>query len=178
MKFRPFILILLIMACEPNEEVYFGEQQVEGYMPVYSNGPEDLEIKLMEAQPIERAGKLYLYGNLLLINEISKGIHIIDNTDPANPIKLGFIQVPGSSDIVIKENVIYSNNFLDLVALKITPENTVEIVERIEGVISHEGLVNDLYPPEQGFYFECVDPAKGKILLWQKTLLTNPKCYR
>lgn len=167
-------LLAFLTSCIPDDEIYFGEQEVEGFKPIYISADEAFDIKMQDVQPIEVAGKLYLYNNLLLINEIGKGIHLIDNTNPASPVKLGFVKVPGSHDMVIKGDVIYANNYGDLVALKITPENEIVITERIEEVIQS----NALYPLERGFYFECPDLSKGVVVGWQKTTLKNPQCFR
>lgn len=176
MKHRLILLplVMLIIACYPEEEVYFGEQEVEGFSPIYIPAEQAYDIKMQDVQPIERAGKLYLYGDLLLINEIDKGIHLIDNANPADPIKLGFVKVPGSQDMVIKGDIIYANNYGDLVALKITSDHQIQVTERIKEVIQ----VNNLYPADRGFYFECPDPAKGVVVDWQKKTITNPQCYR
>ncbi|MGK7391419.1 MAG: hypothetical protein ACNS60_13770 [Candidatus Cyclobacteriaceae bacterium M2_1C_046] len=174
-KWCLFLLMLaLLSSCIPDDEVYFGDQEVEGFKPIYVNAEEAFDIRMMDVQPIEVAGKLYLYNNLLLINEIGKGIHMIDNTNPANPVKLGFVKVPGSHDMVIKGDVIYANNYGDLIAMKLTADKEIIITERIKNVIQS----NSLYPLERGFYFECPDPSQGIVTGWQKTTLTNPQCFR
>lgn len=173
---RPLLLIFLIIlfSCAPEEEVYFGEQEVEGYKPIYADPLEANSIEILESQPIEAAGKLFLYNNLLLINEIGKGIHIIDNTFPAAPLRLGFIKIPGNHDMVMKGNIVYANNYADLIAIKIISPDEIEVTQRIKDVIPS----NALYPTERDNYFECVDASKGKVIGWQKTLLINPECYR
>lgn len=174
---RYFIILLSLFVatgCMPDNAIDFSDKEVEGFKPIYVDTEEAYDIKMGEVQPIENAGKLYLYGNLLLINEIGKGIHLIDNTNPANPLKLGFLKIPGNHDMVIKGNVIYANNYNDLVALKITDDFEVIETERIKDVIQS----NSLYPLERGFYFECSDPSKGVVVGWQKTMITNPQCYR
>ena len=32
-------------------------------------------------------------------------------------------------------------------------------------------------PPPAGSYFECIDPARGLIVSWEKVELFNPQCY-
>jgi hypothetical protein len=39
-------------------------------------------ITIAPPQELENPGKIYLYGDYLLINEPTKGIHILDNTNP------------------------------------------------------------------------------------------------
>ena len=52
-------------------------------------------IEILAPQPLEQPGKLYFYNDFVLINELRKGIHIIDNTDPSNPIQMGFLSIGG-----------------------------------------------------------------------------------
>src|SRR5690606_29217142 len=49
-------------------------------------------------KPLENPGKIYLYGDYLLVNEPQKGIHIIDNANPASPKIINFIKIPGNVD--------------------------------------------------------------------------------
>lgn len=87
---------------------------------------------LEEAKPIEETGKIYVKGNLLFINQPNKGFHVFDNSDPSNPINLSFIKVLGSSDLSIKNNMLYINNATDLIALKPDFSNaSIEITKRV-----------------------------------------------
>src|SRR5690606_36232817 len=46
------------------------------------------------ARTMERPGKLYVKENYLFINELKKGIHIIDNSNPSNPTAIAFVNIP------------------------------------------------------------------------------------
>ena len=177
MKIRLIYSIILVgacqLGCDPTWEPEFPAGEVEGFAPIYVSKEEAYDIRLVEGQPIENAGKLYLYGNLLLINEIGKGVHMIDNTNPASPVNIGFLKVPGSHDMVIKGDVVYVNNYQDLVALKIEGQE-VKVTERISDVMNS----GKAHPIETGFYFDCVDDSKGVVIGWKKTMLNNPNCYR
>ncbi|WP_332913505.1 hypothetical protein [Algoriphagus boritolerans] len=50
-------------------------------------------ITVAPPQELDNPGKIYLYGDYLLINEPTKGIHILDNTNPANPVNKNFIPI-------------------------------------------------------------------------------------
>jgi hypothetical protein len=72
-------------------------------MPVYLE-MKDVRAKVISiapAQEIENPGKIYIYNDYLLINEPSKGIHVYDNKNPANPINLSFIPIEGNVDLAI-----------------------------------------------------------------------------
>lgn len=49
------------------------EQKSVVYANIRSNAP----------QAVEHPGKIYLYGNYIFLSEVDKGVHIIDNSDPA-----------------------------------------------------------------------------------------------
>ncbi|MCP4441227.1 MAG: hypothetical protein GY810_20170 [Aureispira sp.] len=74
-------------------------------------------IGLRDATTLQHPGKIYTKDQYLLIGEIGKGVHVFDNTDPRSPKNLAFIQIPGNVDVAIKGDVIYADNFMDLVTL-------------------------------------------------------------
>ena len=84
-------------------------------------------IKAGAASPIAAPGKICLYKNYIFLNEGSKGIHVIDNTNPALPRNISFINIPGNMDISIKDDILYADEaYGDLVALDIRdPEHAV-----------------------------------------------------
>ncbi len=84
-------------------------------------------IKSNQAITIQNPGKISVYKNYLFLNEVLKGIHIIDNTDPAHPRNISFINIPGNNDISIKDDILYADeSYGDLVALDIKdPANVI-----------------------------------------------------
>lgn len=84
---------------------------------------------------IENSGKIYVKDNFIFVNEVNKGFHIINNSNPENPINIGFIKVLGSSDLSIKDDVFYVNNAVDLVAFTINETTeTLTITKRIQNI--------------------------------------------
>jgi hypothetical protein len=71
-------------------------------------------------QPINSTGKLYVDGNRIYLNEPGKGIHVIDNSQPAHPVQTAFINIPGNVDMYIKDNILYADMFCDLAAIDIS----------------------------------------------------------
>lgn len=72
------------------------------------------------AQEVEgTAGKIWYSNDHLYVNIIEKGVLVIDNKNPAEPKKLGFIQIPGNVDLAIQGDVLYANNYDDFIALNI-----------------------------------------------------------
>lgn len=144
---------------------------VTGYRPIYGDSS-DIIIRIGDPIPIEKAGKIYSYQNLLLVNEVGRGIHIYDNSDPTNPINMKYVTIPGNQDVAIKNGVLYADSYSDLVAMKVT-EDTLQILKTIPGVMPFSSE----FPPATQTYFECVDMSKGIVIGWEMTDIDNPKCF-
>jgi hypothetical protein len=91
-------------------------------------------IKSITARELVKPGKIYARGNYLFINETKEGVHVIDNTDPSNPVNISFIQIPGNGDIAIKNNILYADSYTDMVALNISDPASVKEVGRVNNV--------------------------------------------
>ena len=81
---------------------------------------------------LKNPGKIYCKGDYIYVNELYKGVHIINNSHPANPVREGFITAPGCVDIAIKENIIYVDNAVDLVAFDLKSK---QVTKRIADVL-------------------------------------------
>src|SRR5690349_3886528 len=107
------------------------------YEPVYKTTQEVRDnIKSNAARPIENPGKLYVLGNYIFLNDIDKGIHVIDNSNPAQPRNIAFIDIPGNLDIAIKGNTLYADMYTDLVTIDISDPHAVSVKK----------FINNLYP--------------------------------
>ena len=112
-----------------------GMEASKTYTPVLmARNVLEKSIKWIDARELERPGKIYRKGDYLFINEKYRGIHVVDNSDPASPSNVGFIQVPGCIDMAVKGSILYADNAVDLVAIDIsTPEN-MEETARVKNV--------------------------------------------
>lgn len=88
-------------------------------------------------QTLSTTGKIYYLAPYLFINKPGEGIHVIDNADPANPVNLSFINIPGNYDMAAKGNTLYADSFIDLLALDISDLDNVKITKRIENVFPY-----------------------------------------
>ena len=112
-------------------------------------------IKTLTAQDLENPGKIYVKDNYLFINEVKKGIHIIDNTNPSLPKAISFIQILGNVDIAVKGNILYADSYTDFVALDISNPNAVKEVSRTKEVFSNgqvDGIGWTYNPNDQTIY--------------------------
>lgn len=136
----PFFLFLFIFSVsftdctdkceETNHFVY--------YEPVYSTSAEiKSAVVVVEPIPLSDIGRIYFKDGILFINESGKGIHIIDNKNPSNPIPLHFLNIPGNYDLAIRGNTLYADSFIDLVAFDISDISRIKEVNRIERLFNN-----------------------------------------
>lgn len=174
-RLTPLILLLIAMAaCDPLQQDSFpAAERTRVYTPIYGDAEEVKKITLEAPRDIVKPAKIFTYNNYLIVNITNEGFHVIDNSNPAVPRNMSFISVPGSKDVAIKDGMIFSDNYADVVAFRITDAGEVEVVERLESLMD-----NQEYPPFRGVYFECADPTKGIVIDWVEADVENPKCYR
>jgi hypothetical protein len=89
------------------------------------------EVVAEAPREIKNPGKLYYYNNRIFINERREGIHVIDNTDPSNPVNVEFISIPGNEDMAIKNGILYANSYIDLLTIKL---DGYQVINRTENV--------------------------------------------
>lgn len=170
-KFSSFLLLgIFLISCEENKDFI-----TEGYKPIYMNPEEINNIQAHRPLNLINTGKIYLYNDYVFINERGRGVHVINNSNPQNPINTKFISIPGNYDIAIRNNILYADNVKDLVAIDISDIDNPIVKSRIPNIYDE---VKQMYPDFTSGYFECVDPSKGYVVGWTKTNLTNPKCRR
>lgn len=108
------------------------------YTPVYKTLTQvRQEMNSSAARTLENPGKIYIYGNYIFLNEQEKGIHIIDNTNPASPKNIAFINIPGNVDLAVKGATLYADSWSDLVSLDISDPHQVTPKNFLNGVFPH-----------------------------------------
>lgn len=151
-----------------------------GYKPIYASSANlDELVKSVPAKPLSGSGKIYVKGNLLLINKPYEGIHVVDNSNPSSPVNLSFIEIPGNIDISMKGNYLYADYAGQVAVIDLKDVNKPRLVQKI--TLSVE---NQQFPPVSArtgwgrTYFECPDSKKGVVIGWVETQLSDPKCWR
>jgi len=135
-----FILVVLVSGfltgCE--QDKCTRTEEYTAFEPVYKRIDEmRLPATYGAARPLSAPGKIFYYKGYLLVNEMHQGVHVIDNSNPENPVNLGFIEIPGSLDMAVHDDVLYADSYLDLVAINITnPQAPVE-TNRVEDVFQN-----------------------------------------
>jgi hypothetical protein len=108
------------------------------YRPLYRTTAEvRANIKSNPVQPIHVPGKLFYKDGFVYLNELDKGVHIIDISIPAAPRKVAFVDIPGCVDIAVRGNILYADLYIDLVALDISNPAQVKVAKIIDGVFPH-----------------------------------------
>lgn len=103
--------------------------------PVYRTKDEvRANIKNNAPREIERPGKIYIRGNYIFLNEVDRGIHIIDNSNRSAPRIIAFIDIPGNLDIAVKGNMLYADFYTDLVAIDISNPLQVLVKKFVENI--------------------------------------------
>ncbi|SKB74975.1 Uncharacterized conserved protein [Daejeonella lutea] len=132
-----FIFVLCISSCK--DEVV-RTRTYHRLTPFYLSVSDLRKQAISMDKPHEMSvpGKIYIYGNYLFINEVTKGIHVIDNTDPASPRFLNFINIPGNIDLAVNTNILYADSYVDLLAFDISNPTKISLVNRVENVFDHQ----------------------------------------
>ncbi len=115
------------------------------YTPIYKTVDEiRQDIQILPPREVRVPGKIYFYQNYILLNEVREGLHVINNTDPANPVKLAFIQIPGNVDMAVKEDILYADNYIDLLSIDISNPEIPVVMNRTEDVFPSISQTQDL----------------------------------
>lgn len=187
MKMLLFALaVILFTSCnwrtnKPYIDPVDYSKKVMGWKPAYAADTSIKKLKFYNtARPIVAAGKIYVFGNTIFQNDIGKGIHLIDNASPSNAKRVAFIELAGNTDISIKGNYLYANNFNDMVVIDITNISAPVEVKRFKGVFNtfdSQRPYNWQAPPDTGYY-DCPRYFNDSIIVtWVKDSV-YPYCRR
>ena len=119
-------------------------------------------IKSENSRNMSETGKIYFYDDYILVNEKFQGIHVINNSDPSNPVVEKFINVPGNIDMAVKDNMLYADSYTDLVVIDISDMDQVTESKRFDDVFFYS-----LPPTNNNYRYGNVDPEKGIVIGWE-----------
>ena len=113
------------------------------YLPVFKSlAAVRTDIKSSAPVSIQQPGKLFVKGSYIFLNEVDKGVHIIDNSQPAYPKNIAFIPIPGNVDIAVKGNTLYADLYSDLIAVDISNPQAVAVTTILENVFPGRAYYN------------------------------------
>lgn len=156
-KFLPFVLLLtscfIFTNCTQDDDDFLNPVSV--IVPVIKSKTEIRNaIDVTTPQPTNADGKIYVYDDLLFYIAQNSGIHVFDNQNPASPQNLAFIKLEGVNDISVKDNILFADNFMDLVVFDISDVSNIELVNIEENILTFFAQVQD----EFGSYFQNTFP--------------------
>ena len=152
-----FFLMVFVSGCEDK----FTEQYLSAE-PVYMSYKDFREaVKSESLHALINPGKIYYKDNYLYINELMKGIHVYNNSNPASPQYAGFINIPGNVDMVIRGNIMYADSYIDLVAIDISNPGSSKEVARLKGVFPYSVPT---YDPT--YRVGQIDDTQGVVVDW------------
>lgn len=134
--------------CNEQDDVLVIEQEQSAYEPIFLDRETfEQSVQLQPPKPIVNSGKIYVLNNLLFVNEKNEGFHVFQNEDPSNPTPINFIEVPGATDIAIRNGVYFVNQAVDLIAIAYnTRASELTISKRIEDVFPVMLSPDGFYP--------------------------------
>lgn len=140
------------------EAVWFAETDIR------------VDMKVEDARALKNPGKIYAYGDYIFINERYEGIHIIDNRNNNNPQKISFIPINGNVDIAVKNNILYADNIIDLLAIDISNPVSPTLVNRTENIFDKTQDGNGNYlayyrTVADTLELNCTDPRVGTQII-------------
>lgn len=125
--------------------------------PVFASKVSVLEnIKSNKSIPLSRPGKIFILGRYIFVNELDKGVHVIDNIDPRSPSPVAFINIPGNIDIAVKGTTLFADMYGDLVVVDISDPLNAKFVKNVP----------DVFPARS--YAAGMDDSAYMIVDWER----------
>lgn len=81
-------------------------------------------------KPLNNPGKVFVGENYILIGEEGVGIHIFDNANMTNPIRLSFLQIPFNKEFYIKDDILYAESLYDFLKVDISDVYNPQLISR------------------------------------------------
>ncbi len=177
MRFLLFLAFISIFSTCYRRPYPVSNKKEWGSKPVY--GIDTILKKISwSATPaiLKDAGNIYVKGNYLYQVETGNGIHVINNSNPATAARIGFITINGCSQISIKGNILYSNNYDDMVMIDISNINAIKEVARTKMAFPTGRQYYPFSSPKEAGYYQC--PRTDSLVVgWVKDSVL-PYCYK
>ncbi|MBS1606602.1 MAG: hypothetical protein JST42_28360 [Bacteroidetes bacterium] len=111
------------------------------YIPVYTK--KTIVMSSINGDPghaLAKAGQIYIKDSYIYLNELNSGIHVIDNSDPAHPVQVAFLNIPGNQNIGIRGNILFADMYSDLLAIDISNIRQVKIIDTLLNAIPYRNF--------------------------------------
>jgi len=148
---------------------------VEGMRPLYVDITNEY-YRSTEPRDITSLENIVLYRQYILVVDQSKGIHVIDNSDPTMPEAVAFWVLPGIRNFTVADDVLYMPIADKIVAVSISNIESISILSITEEALP--SFAGERSPMGYFGSFECVHPDSGVVTSWVQAMITDPKCWR
>lgn len=116
-------------------------QTFKMYKPIYKTLTQvRADMKSTAPQALQNTGKLNVFGSFIFLNEKGKGIHVIDNANPAAPKNIGFINIPNNVDLAVKGSYLYADSYSDVIVFDITSPTDVKPVKFMNNIMKEKNV--------------------------------------
>ncbi len=137
-------------------------------LPIYQPYEEYLaSITNEDDQKLVNAGKIYQIGTWKFVNEVDKGVHVYDNSDPTNPVYTTFITIPGNQDVAVKNNTLLADSYSNLLAIDFSDPENVTVLKDIKEMLTGRN--------KNGY--EMLHPDSGLIVDWKVDTIYEVSCW-
>lgn len=176
---------LLLASCSLFKDEVLDDREmvdVAYYVPQYETTTQ-LAAKVSVDPPKDyaEAGKIVTYQNYIFINKPNEGVHVVDNSNPAAPVNLHFINIPGSLDLSIIDDHLYSDMFSALVVFNISDVTQPDLIEdfTVEDVFYYNPYrtLDTTSRPEESYaytQYESIDESQGIVTGWEVEIRQEP----
>jgi hypothetical protein len=96
--------------------------------------------RMVPARPFVHISRPKSVGKYLLFNELLEGIHIVDNTNPKDPRKVGFIEIPGNLDFDTDGQYLFADSYTDLLTFDVLNLLQPVFLRRTHNIFSNSVL--------------------------------------
>jgi len=120
-------------------------------------------VKQDQPRDLVQPGKICFKDQYLLIVEYREGVHVIDISNPSSPQNKMFIDVPGCVDIAVKDNILYADSYVDLVAIDLSDVNHPKEKNRVKDIFPYTVPAAD----NESLPYASVDQNKGVVISWE-----------
>lgn len=111
------------------------------YKPIYKSLTQvRADMKSTAPQALQNTGKLNVFGNYIFLNEVGKGIHVIDNANPSSPKNIAFINIPNNVDLAVRGSYLYADSYSDIIVFDIANPVNIKPVKFMDNVMKEKNV--------------------------------------
>jgi hypothetical protein len=159
---KKYLLLLVLAPIALTGCKKYKNKEVYANVPVYMDyGTFRNSFSFEKDVPIQGAGNIYVYNQFIFLSEEDKGIHIINNSTPSAPVMEGFMNIPGNTQMAVKDHYLYANSYVDLLVIDLSIIGEPKLEKRVLDVFSYATPATNEYPVAD------VHKERGVVIGWK-----------